>query len=93
MKGDFTNSVKSGVVSVESVILQQPLVLALILYGAALFLVLFDRAYRATKGVFTLISTALAAVATAYSLLMGAALWECATVLLVFLLLNMGVKE
>lgn len=77
----------------ESVILQQPLVLALVLYGAALFLVLFDRAYRATKGVFTLISTALAAIATAYSLLMGAALWECATVLLVFLLLNMGVKE
>ena len=78
-------------ICVESVILQQPLALAL--YGIALFLVLFDRAYRATKGVFTLISTALAAVATAYSLLMGAALWECATVLLVFLLLNMGVKE
>ena len=77
----------------ESVILQQPLVLSLILYGAALFLVLFDRAYRATKGVFTLISTALVAAATAYSLLMGAALGECATVLLVFLLLNMGVKE
>ena len=77
----------------ESVILQQPLALSLILYGAALFLALFDRAYRATKGVFTLISTALAAVATAYSLLMGAGLWECATVLLVFLLLNMEVKE
>ena len=77
----------------ESVILQQPLVLSLILYGAALFLVLFDRAYRATKGVFTLISTALAAIATAYSLLMGAGLWECATALLVFLLLTMEVKE
>ena len=77
----------------ESVILQQPLALSLILYGAALFLVLFDRRYRATKGVFTLISTALAAIATAYSLLMGAALWECAAVLLVFLLLNMEVKE
>lgn len=75
----------------ESVILQQPL--ALVLYGAALFLVLFDRAYRATKGVFTLISTAMAAAATAYSLLIGASLWECATVLLVFLMLNMGVKE
>ena len=82
-----------GVVSVESVILQQPLALALILYGAALFLVLFDRAYRATRGVFTLLSTALAAIAAAYSLLMGAALGECAAVLLVFLLLNMGVKE
>lgn len=75
----------------DSIILQLPLALAL--YGAALFLVLFDRAYRATKGIFTLLSTALAAVATAYSLLMGAALGECATVLLAFLLLNMGVKE
>ena len=77
----------------ESVILQQPLVLAMVLYGAALFLLLFDRAYRATRGIFTLISTALCAVATAYSLIMGASMWECATVLLVFLLLNMGVKE
>ncbi len=77
----------------ESVILQRPLVAALILYGAALFLLLFDRAYRATRGIFSLISTVLAVIATAYSLLMGATMWECATVLLVFLLLNMGVKE
>ncbi len=75
----------------ESVILQQPL--ALVLYGAALFLLLFDRAYNATKGIFTLISTALAVLATGYSLVVGAQLWECATVLLAFLLLNMGVKE
>ena len=74
----------------ESVILQQPLALAL--YGVALFLLLFDRAYRATKGIFTLISTALTAIATAYCLLAGATLWESATVLLVFLLLNMEVK-
>lgn len=77
----------------ESVILQQPLVLSLVLYGLSLALLLFDRTYRATKGVFTLISTVLAVLATAYSLLMGASLWECATVLLVFLLLNMGVQE
>lgn len=77
----------------ESVILQKPLVLALLLYGAALFLVLYDRTYRATKGVFTIVSTALVVVATAYSLIMGASMWECATVLLVFLLLNMEVKE
>ena len=75
----------------ESVILQQPL--ALLLYGLAAALVLFDRTYRVTMGVFTLTSTAMAAVATAYSLLMGASLWECATVLLIFLLLTMGVKE
>lgn len=77
----------------ESVILQQPLVMSLVLYGIAIALLLFDRTYRATKGVFTLISTALAALATGYSLLMGASMWECVTVLLVFLLLNMGVKE
>ena len=77
----------------ESVILQQPLVVAIVLYGAALFLLLCDRFYRMTPGTFTLISTALAAVATAYSLINGASLWECTTVLLVFLLLNMGVEE
>ncbi len=75
----------------ESVILQEPL--ALVLYGAALFLLLFDRAYNATRGLFTLLSTALAALATGYCLLLGAGLWECATVLLVFLLLNMEVRE
>ena len=77
----------------DSVILGQPLVLAIILYGVALALVLFDRATKDTKGVFTLISTALVALATVYSLVRGASMWECATVLLVFLLLNMGVKE
>lgn len=75
----------------ESVIFSLPL--ALVLYGAALFLCLFDRSYRATRGSFTLLSAALAILATAYSLLMGAALWEAAAALTVFLLLNMGVKE
>ena len=84
---------KKGSGSMESVILQQPLVVAIVLYGAALFLLLCDRFYRMTPGTFTLISTALVAVATAYSLINGASLWECATVVLVFLLLNMGVKE
>ena len=77
----------------DSVILGQPLVMSLLLYGIALALLFFDRTYRATKGTFTLISTALTVLATAYSLLMGASLWECATVLLIFLLLNMGVRE
>ena len=72
----------------DSVILGQPLVMSLLVYGIALALLLFERTYRATKGVFTLISTALVVLATAYSLIMGASLWECATVLLVFLLLN-----
>ncbi len=74
----------------ESVILQFPLVLAL--YGLALAACLFDRHYDATNGVLTRISTVLAVGATAFALILGASLTECATVLMVFLLLNMGVK-
>ena len=75
----------------DSVILQTPLVL--VLYGIALALSLFDRHYKATGGIATMISTALAVGATVYALVMGATLVECATVLMVFLLANMGVKE
>lgn len=73
----------------ESVILQLPL--APPLYGAALFFCLFERRYRATRGVFFLLSAALALGASAYALIMGAGLWETAAVLLAFLLMNMGV--
>lgn len=73
----------------ESVIFQQPLVL----YGAALLLYFIDRIYRKTRGVATFLSTALVCLATAYSLVLGASMWECSTVLLMFLVLNMGVKE
>lgn len=73
----------------ESVILQLPL--ALLLYGTALFFCLFERRYRATRGVFFLLSAALALGASAYALIMGAGLWEAAAVLLAFLLLDMGV--
>lgn len=73
----------------ERVILQLPLAVAL--YGAALFLCLFERRYRATRGVFFLLSAALALGASAYALVLGAGLWETAAVLLVFLLLVMGV--
>ena len=75
----------------ESVILSSPL--ALCLYGLGLFLNLFDRHYKTTKGVLTLVSCAVCIAATVYALLIGASLWECATVLLVCLLLNMGVTE
>lgn len=75
----------------ESVILQTPLVL--VLYGVALSLCLFDRHYKATKGILTMVSTAATIGATVYAILMGASLVECATVLMVFLLANMGVKE
>ena len=75
----------------ESVILSSPL--ALFFYGIALFLNLFDRNYKMTKGILTLVSCALCVGTTAYAIVIGASLWECAAVLLVFLLLNMGVKE
>ena len=65
--------------------------MALLLYGAALFLCLFERRYRSSRGVFLLASAALTLAASAYSLLMGAGLWETAAVLLIFLLLNLGV--
>ena len=66
----------------ESVILGSPL--ALFLYGAALFLNLFDRHYRASKGWMTVVSAFATVGATAYALLLGADLRECATVLLSF---------
>lgn len=75
----------------NSVILQTPL--ALVLYGIALALCLFDRHYRSTGGVATMISTALAVGATVYAIALGTSLAECAVVLMVFLLANMGVKE
>ena len=75
----------------DSVIFQSPLVL--FLYGAALFLNLFDRHYRVSKGWMTVASAFIAVGATAYALIIGADLWACATVLLIFLLLNVGVKE
>ena len=75
----------------ESMILQLPL--AMMLYGLALALFLFDRTHKATNGLLTIVSTAAAVVATVYALLMGTALTECATVLMIFMLLNMGVKE
>lgn len=73
----------------ESVILQLPM--ALLLYGAALFFCLFERRYRATRGVFLLLSAAQALGASAYALIGGAGLWETAAALLPFLLLNLGV--
>ena len=75
----------------DSVIFQSPL--ALFLYGAALFLNLFDRHYRASNGWMTVLSAFFAVGATAYALIIGATAWECAIVLLILLLLNMEVRE
>ena len=75
----------------ELVILQTPAVL--LLCGAALFLCLFDKASRASRGWLSLLSALLAMLAAGLDLLAGADLREAAALLTVFLLLNMGVKE
>ena len=75
----------------EFVILQTPA--ALLLCGAALFLCLFDRARHASRGWVTLLSTALALLAVGLDLLNGADLREAAAILMVFLLLNLEVRE
>lgn len=63
---------------------------ALLLYGISLLLRLFDRRFAASSGLLTLLSGIAAIAATALLLLFGASLWEAVTVLLVFLLLNLG---
>ena len=60
-----------------------------ILFGAALGLCLFDRAYRGTRGIFTVLSALLAIIGCAYALLLGAGAADIAVILLAFLLLNL----
>lgn len=75
----------------ELVILQTPAVL--LLCAAALFLCLFDRKKKASRGWLSLLSAVLALLAAGIDLLRGASLREAALLLTVFLLLNMGVRE
>ena len=70
-----------------SVLLETPVLW--ILFGAALGLCLFDRAYRGTRGIFTVLSALLAIIGCAYALLLGARAAEIAVILLAFLLLNL----
>ena len=70
-----------------SVILETPVLW--LLFGAALGLNLFDRAYRGTRGIFTVLSALLAIIGCAYALLLGAGAAEIAVILLAFLLLNL----
>ena len=65
----------------------------LLLYGAGLTLCLLERAWKATKGIFTFLSGAAVLIATALLILNGGSLWEAAAWLMVFLLLMMGVRE
>ena len=74
----------------EWMILQLPGVM--LLYGAGLTFCLLDKAWKATKGVFTFLSGAAAIAATAYLILNGGSLWEAAAWLMVFLLLMMKTK-
>ena len=62
-------------------------------YGAALFLCLFEKKYRATKGIFIILSAMAVLCGTAVCFLSGAALGECTAIVLVFLLLNMEVGK
>ena len=75
----------------EFVILQSPA--ALLLCGAALFLCLFDRLHRASRGWLTVLSAALCLTALGLDLLEGADLREAAAIGMGFLLLNLGVRE
>lgn len=74
-----------------NVILQLPL--ALFLYGGAMLLCLVERAVKVFRGRLILLSALIAVCASAYTLVMGASLNAVCAVLLVFLLVNMGVKE
>ena len=65
----------------------------MLLYGLGLALCLMERAWKATKGIFTYLSAAAAIIATAFLILNGGSLWEAAAFLMVFLLLTMGVRE
>lgn len=71
----------------ESVILNTPLLW--VLFGLALVLCVFDKTYRATKGMFTAASAAITVIACSVALILGAGTGEVITVLLVFLLLGL----
>ena len=70
-----------------SVLLETPVLW--LIFGAALGLNLFDRAYRGTRGIFTVLSALLAVLGWAYALLLGAGAADIAVILLAFLLLNL----
>lgn len=70
-----------------SVLLETPVLW--MIFGTALGLCLFDRAYRGTRGIFTVLSALLAVLGCAYALLLGAGAAEIAVILLAFLLLNL----
>lgn len=71
----------------ESVILSTPLLW--LIFGTALGLCLFDKVYRATRGLFTAASAVVTVIGCAVALILGAGYGEVIIVLLVFFLLEM----
>ncbi len=77
----------------NSVIFNEPLLLLLL--GIALFIGVFDVGKRASGYVFPLLSALIAIGTLTYAMLLGASMYEVATVLMVFVavnLLSFGVK-
>lgn len=72
----------------QSILLSSPALLLLL--GAALGLCLFDRFYRATRGVFTLLGTVLGLIGCGCALIMGAGPAEVGSVLLALTILMLG---
>ncbi|MBQ2953732.1 MAG: hypothetical protein IJE07_09300 [Clostridia bacterium] len=71
----------------DSVILNTPVLL--LLFAAALFLCVFDRLRKATRGWFSVVAAILAVAGAAWALILGAGTGEVLTVLLLFLCLNL----
>ena len=71
----------------ESIILSTPLLW--VIFGIALALCLYDKASRATGGLFTAASAVVAVAGCAVALILGAGTGEVISVLLAFLLLGM----
>lgn len=72
----------------ESILLSSPALLLLLVL--ALGLCLFDRFYRATRGVFTLLGTALGLIACGCALILGAGTAEAGSLLLALTILMLG---
>ena len=71
----------------DSVILNSPIIL--ILYGVALVILIVGLIWRKTGFIMPVLSAALAVCASAYAVISGAALFEVATVIMIFLAVNL----
>lgn len=74
----------------ELSILNMPV--ALVILGAAFFLAVYDK-LESAGGAITMISVVLSVLGCAYAVYMGASLREAAAILMVFLIVELGVKD